>query len=327
MNYIEREKNDSSGIAKLLFRHIKIFKQNIWLITSVAIIGLIAGIFARQYTADTYFKEVLLKSSDNLHLKIAGDLLRRNRYGSQTINITNLTFENVNSQQLSIGGGITPFSILDLDIVKRAATGNAIKSQVLQSLSAKGSFAQKLAQKGLNGKDFSGRYRISNLKRGSKDILIQYSGKSIDEADIAIEAMLSTLRNFFVKRERSRITAAFNSRLQVLDYQIETLENITKKTKINGSATSAAGPAVEEEQKLPPYRADLAALKLDRENIAGFDIGNIDIQPFAVVLAEQGKNTNATRSKLWLVLTTMAGLLLGTILGYLRHGIRRLFGT
>ena len=206
MNYMEREQFESEGIAKLIIKHAGIIRQNYIVVITMAIAGLVAGIFIQMSATDTFIKEVLLKNGNGLHLNVITNLIQpttmlihddntlkyRNADQSQSGDQQNPSLSIKNGRTQSIVFGKTPpnFSALNLQIVLRAASSKSSKIAAINSLPKDSRLVKKGSQSESLMNEVIKRYKISSLKRGSDEIIVRFDGKSADEAEAAVDSLI-----------------------------------------------------------------------------------------------------------------------------------------
>lgn len=335
MNYMEREQFESDGIAKLILKHAGIVRQNYLVVIAMAIAGLVAGIIVQVSATDTFIKEVLLKNGNGLHLNVISNLIQptsvlfsannslpvpTDKKGPSNQPSTNLTINNNEAKLLVFGEAPAEFKALNLQIVLRAASSKSGKIAAIKNLPEDSRLIQKGSQSETLMNEVIKRYKISSLKRGSDEIIVRFDGKSVEEAEAAVNSLVQNLRTQFAELERDRIVTAFKAKLLVINSQLKERENVLKSTSI-----TAQGPvSAEELKRIISTDILMIALSSDKQKIANFAVEQVDIEPFIVVPIDLSKKVSFVSGKLWLVLATFAGLIFGLFLCYAMYGIGKL---
>ena len=335
MNYMEREQFESDGIAKLILKHAGIIRQNYIVIIAMAIAGLIAGIFVQFSATDTYIKEVLLKNGNGLHLNVISNLIQptsvlfnsaaksaetSNAETSSSQPTTKLTINNNSAELLVFGEAPPKFDALNLQIVLRVASSKSGKIAAINNLPKDSRLVKKGSQSETLMNEVIKRYKISSLKRGSDEIIVRFDGKSINEAEAAVNSLIKNLRTQFSDLERDRIVTAFKAKLLVIRSQIKERENVLKST----SVTDQGPVSAEELKRIIKTDILMIALNSDKQKIANFPIEQVDIEPFIMVPIDLSKKVSFVSGKLWLVIATFAGLFFGLFLCYAMYGMSKL---
>lgn len=334
MNYMEREQFESEGIAKLILKHAGIIRQNYIVVIAMAIAGLVAGIIVQVSATDTFIKEVLLKNSNGLHLNVISNLIQptsvlfnpavkstetANAETSSSQPTTKLTINN-NSAELLVFGETPPkFDALNLQIVLRVASSKSGKIAAINNLPKDSRLVKKGSQSETLMNEVIKRYKISSLKRGSDEIIVRFDGKSVSEAEAAVNSLIGNLRAQFSELERDRIITAFKAKLLVISSQIKEREDVLRSTSV-----TAQGPVSAEKMKRI-IKTDILmiALNSDQQKIANFPVDQVDIEPFIVVPIDLSKKVSFISGKLWLVIATFAGLIFGMFICYTIYGINK----
>ena len=336
MNYMEREQFEGEGIAKLILKHAGIIRQNYIVVIAMAIAGLVAGIFVQMSATDTFIKEVLLKNGNGLHLNVISNLIQpttmlihedgsldfnhlgQSKFGDKQI--PSLSIKNGRTQSIVFGETPPKFDALNLQIVLRVASSKSGKIAAINNLPKDSRLVKKGGQSETMMNEVIKRYKISSLKRGSDEIIIRFDGKSVAEAEAAVNSLVQNLRTQFSELERDRIVTAFKAKLLVISSQIKERENVLKSTSV-----TAQGPvSVEELKRIIETDILMIALNSDKQKIANFPVDHVEIEPFIVVPIDLSKKVSFISGKLWLAMATFAGLIFGLFLCYAMYGIGKL---
>ena len=207
-----------------------------------------------------------------------------------------------------------------MQIVLRVASSKSGKIAAINKLPKDSRLVKKASQSETLMNEVIKRYKISSLKRGSDEIIVRFDGKSVAEAEAAVNSLVQNLRAQFSELERDRIVTAFKAKLVVIGSQIKERENVLKSTFV-----SDQGPVSAEELKRI-INADILmiALNSDKQKITNFPIDQVEIEPFIVVPIDLSKKVSFISGKLWLVIATFAGLFFGLFLCYAMYGIGKL---